>query len=130
MITTSDAMKVMITIQACHPRTAPRMDDREVALATAAVQSELYNFHNLELPDLIAAVKKRAAMGAADAPEPAEVITHARAIRQERNDRLGPTPEYEQRCESKGADTRDLQANRDRLRELTNGFGKTIDDDD
>lgn len=121
MITTSDAMKVMLTVQACHPRTAPRMDDREVALATATIQAELYNEYRLELDDLNAAVKKRALTNP-DAPEPAEIITIARAIRQDRNDRTGPTAEYEKLCESKGLDTQ-------RFRELTDGFGKSIDDD-
>ena len=37
MITRADALDVMTLIQACHRRTAPRMDDREVTLATADV---------------------------------------------------------------------------------------------
>lgn len=123
MITTSDAMKVMLTVQACHPRTAPRMDDREVALATATIQAELYNEYGLELPDLIAAVKKRALTNP-DAPEPAETITIARAIRQDRNDRTGPTDAYQAMCESKAPDAEELAANRQRLAQLCTGIGK------
>lgn len=87
MTTTSDAIEVMGVVAACHHRTAPRMDDREAVMATAQIWSDLFNVHNLELDDLKAAVLKRAAGGAADAPEPAEIITVARAIRMDRADR-------------------------------------------
>ena len=87
MTTTSDAIEVMGVVAACHHRTAPRMDDREAVMATAQIWSDLFNVHNLELDDLKAAVLKRAAGGAADAPEPAEIITVARAIRRERAER-------------------------------------------
>lgn len=86
MITTADAMEVMLIVQACHHRTAPRMDDPEVARATAIIWSELFNQHHLQIPDLIAAVKQRAALHA-DAPEPADVIRVARDIRRERSER-------------------------------------------
>lgn len=86
MTTTSDAMQVMLMIQACHHRTAPRMDDEQVAMATAGTWAELFSVYRLELPDLIAAVKKRA-LTHADAPEPAEIITFAREIRRDRAER-------------------------------------------
>ena len=87
MTTTSEVIEVMGVVAACHHRTAPRMDDREAVLATAQVWAELFSYHKLELSDLVAAVKKRAASGAAGAPEPAEIITFAREIRRERADR-------------------------------------------
>lgn len=86
MITTADAMEVMFTVQACHHRTAPRMDDDQVTLATATIWADLFNTYRLELPDLKAAVKKRAETQA-DAPEPAEIIAVAREIRRDRADR-------------------------------------------
>lgn len=113
MITTSDAMQVMLIVQACHQRTAPRMDDRDVVKATAAIWAELFNEYRLTLPDLIAGVKKRA-LTHPESPEPAEIIHFAREIRRDRDSRTGPTPEYETACELKGLDTRE-QANRKRL---------------
>lgn len=112
MTTLADALEVMTIVAACHHRTAPRMDDREATLATAGVWAELFSSHRLELADLIAAVKKRAASGHADAPEPAEIITFAREIRRQRDAEAGPTPEYEARCESKAEDRAELAANR------------------
>lgn len=124
MITTSDAMEVMFTVQRCHPRTAPRMDDREVTLAIAAMWAELFNKpYKLELADLIAGVKRRVTEGFADAPEPAEIITFARKVRRDRADETGPTPEYERLCESKGADTQEL-ANQRRLAALVAGVAE------
>jgi hypothetical protein len=117
MIAPSDAMQVMLITQACHHRTAPRMDDHEATIATAKIWAELFNEFRLELPDLIAAVKKRA-LTHADAPEPAEIITFAREIRRDRDARRGPTPDYEQLCESKSDDAAELAANRDRLAAL------------
>ena len=35
MITTADALDLMAIVAACHPRTAPRMDDEEAAVTTA-----------------------------------------------------------------------------------------------
>jgi len=86
MTTPADAMQVLLVVQACHRRTAPRMDDEQAARATATIWAELFNAYGLELPDLIAAVKKRA-LTQADAPEPAEIITFAREIRRDRADR-------------------------------------------
>jgi hypothetical protein len=62
------------------------MDDREVVLVTAEIWAELFQVYNLSKDDLVAAVKKRA-RGAADAPEPAEIIAVAREIRRERAER-------------------------------------------
>jgi hypothetical protein len=87
MTTTSDAIEVMGVVAACHHRTAPRMDDPEAVMVTAKIWSDLFNVHNLDVADLKAAVMKRAASGAADAPEPAEIIAVARAIRMDRSDR-------------------------------------------
>lgn len=118
MTTTADALEVMTIVAACHRRTAPRMDDREATLATASVWAELFSEYRLELRDLIAAVKKRA-LSQADAPEPAEIITFARGIRQERDAKTGPTDEYQRLCESKSPDADEL--NRNRLATLVAG---------
>jgi hypothetical protein len=109
VITVADALEVMTVVTACHRRTGPRLDDKDVARATAATWAELFNAHRLALPDLLAAVKKRAATHA-DAPEPAEIIAFARGIRQARDSETGPTPEYEALCESKGTDAAELAA--------------------
>lgn len=86
MTSTADAIEVMTIVAACHRRTAPRMDDEQATLATASVWAELFSEYHLELPDLLAAVKKRA-FTIADAPEPAEIITFAREIRRDRAER-------------------------------------------
>lgn len=86
MTSTADALEVMTIVAACHHRTAPRMDDEQATLATASVWAELFSHHNLELRDLIAAVKKRA-LTRPEAPEPAEIIHHAREIRRDRAER-------------------------------------------
>lgn len=127
MITPADAMQVLLIVQACHRRTAPRMDDEDAIRVTAGIWAELFNHHRLELPDLIAAVKRRA-LTEADAPEPAEIITVARQIRRDRDAATGPTPAYEALCEAKGEDAHELAANRNRLAEITTGFGKDIPD--
>lgn len=127
MITPADAMQVLLIVQACHRRTAPRMDDEQVARATATTWAELFNTHNLHMEHLIAAVKKRATTNP-EAPEPAEIIAAAREIRREEDAKHGPTDEYEALCESKGDDTRELAANRTRLAELVAGVGKPVPD--
>lgn len=114
--TTADALDVLMLVAACHRRTAPKLDDRAAALATASVWAELFNAHRLQLPDLLAGVKMRAQFER-DAPEPAEIITFARKIRQDRRADEGPTPEYEALCESKAEDAAELAALR-REREL------------
>ena len=85
-LTASDVMKVMVVIQACHPRTAPRNDDPEVTLATASMWADLFNDYGLTVPDLVAGVKQRA-QHLPEAPEPAEIIEAARAVRRERAER-------------------------------------------
>ena len=125
MITRADALDVMTLIQACHRRTAPRMDDREVTLATADVWARLFNAYRLKLPDLLEAVEKRARTNA-DAPEPAEIITFARDIRRDRGERM--STEERQALE----DRRDAELearNRERLNEIIDGIAerKTID---
>jgi hypothetical protein len=86
MTTIADALEVMTLVSVCHHRTAPRMDDRDVAKATAGVWAELFSTYRLELPDLLAAVKKRA-LSHPDAPEPADIIAFAREIRRDRAER-------------------------------------------
>lgn len=137
MITRADALEVMAIVTACHRRTGPRLDDRDVARATADVWAELFNAHNLGLADLIAGVKMRAQFEP-DAPEPAEIIQFARKIRKERRDETGPSPEYEALCESKAEDAAELAelrrarqaaaiAQRD-VPSLVAGVGKAISD--
>lgn len=86
MTSRADALEVMALVAACHHRTAPRMDDEQVTLATASVWADLFSTYRLDLQDLIAAVKKRA-LSHAEAPEPAEIITFAREIRRDRGER-------------------------------------------
>lgn len=111
MTTTADALEVMTIVAACHHRTAPRLDDHEAALATARVWADLFSTYQLELPDLIAAVKKRAATHP-DAPEPAEIITFAREIRRDRAERE-TTAERQAREDQRDAEL--AARNRERL---------------
>jgi hypothetical protein len=116
--TPADALEVMAIVAACHHRTAPRMDDRQAAILTAGIWAELFNEYRLELPDLKAAVMRRA-LGNPDAPEPAEIIAFAREIRRDRDARTGPTAEYQALCDSKSQPSaRELEANRERLAAL------------
>lgn len=124
MTTAADAIEVMTVVAACHHRTAPRMDDREVTIATARVWAELFSAYRLDVADLVAAVKKRA-LAAADAPEPAEIITFARDIRRDRDARQGPSPAYEALCESKSPDAAELAANRNRLAAMIEPVAKS-----
>ena len=123
MTTTAEALEVMAVVAACHHRTAPRLDDRQAALVTATIWAELFTTYNLDLTDLVAAVKKRAATHS-DAPEPAEIIHFAREIRRDRDARTGPTAEYETACELKGQDTRELARNRQRLSDVITEIGE------
>lgn len=85
MTTYADALDVMLIVQACHPRTAPRQDDPEVTDAMAHVWAEIFDAYGLELDDLRAAVKRRAVKEpGAPAPEPGEIVKYAREIRNER----------------------------------------------
>lgn len=128
MITTADAMEIMLVVQRCHPRTAPRMDDPDVNEAIASMWAELFNEYRLEYRDLETGVKKRA-LHEREAPEPAEIITFARASRRERDERTGPTPEYQTLCESKAEDAQELANNRARLAAMLNPIArqKSID---
>jgi hypothetical protein len=117
--TPADALEVMTIVAACHHRTAPRMDDPEAAMATATVWAELFSTHRLELADLVAAVKKRAAGGLADAPEPAEIISFAREIRRDRTERES-TAERQAREDQRDADL----ANRERLATIVGGIAE------
>jgi len=86
MISVSEVIEIMGVVAACHHRTAPRMDDRDAVLVTAQVWANLFDVYNLDAETLKAAVMKRAAV-AAEAPEPAEIISFAREIRRERAER-------------------------------------------
>lgn len=99
MISTADALEVMTIVAACHQRTAPRVDDREVALATASVWAELFNEFDFGRDELIAAVKSRAQF-CTEAPEPADIIRVARTARSERmgkSSTAGPTEQADHR---------------------------------
>lgn len=94
MTTQADALDVMLVVQACHPRTAPRQDDPEVTNAMATVWAELFTAYRLELADLVAAVKRRALKEpGAPAPEPGEIVHYAREIRAERSAKQQADPE-------------------------------------
>jgi Loader and inhibitor of phage G40P len=86
VITTSDVLEVLALVAACHPRTAPRLDDREATLAMANTWAELFNEYRLDKLDIVAAVKKRACTHP-EAPEPAEIIHFGREIRRDRAER-------------------------------------------
>jgi hypothetical protein len=118
MISTSDVLEVMAVVAACHHRTAPRMDDQVATIETAKIWAKLFNAHNLSRAELVKAVEIRAAAGHVDAPEPAELITIARAERRRLDAETGPTPEYEALCESKAEDADELAEQR-RIRELS-----------
>lgn len=80
MISTADALEIMGIVAACHPRTAPRVDDREAAMITASIWAELFAEYQFTKAELVAAVKTRA-KACADAPEVADIIRVARATR-------------------------------------------------
>lgn len=88
MTSRADVLELMALIAVCHRRTAPRLDDEEVTLATATVWADMFSQFQLELPELVAAVKQRA-LTCTDAPEPADIIRVARAVRQDRIERQG-----------------------------------------
>jgi hypothetical protein len=94
-----------------HGAVAVSLSRRQRAHSHADTWAELFNTHHLGMPDLIAAVKKRAA-SLPEAPEPAEIIAFARAIRQARDNEHGPSDAYEALCESKAADADELAQRR------------------
>lgn len=101
-ITRADALEVMTIVAACHPRTAPRWhDDPQAANVTADTWARMFNRHNLPKHDLVAAVEQRAADTADTAPEPGEIIQHARRIRNERASREQANPEARARHEAR-----------------------------
>ncbi len=82
MISTGEALELMMVVAACHQRTAPRVDDQDVALATASVWAELLNEFDFGKDELVAAVKSRAKF-TTEAPEIADIIRVARSERNE-----------------------------------------------
>lgn len=123
MTTTADALEVMAEISACHPRTAPRMDDREAIMAMATIWAELFSEWNLDLADLKAAVRKRVHEGLSDAPEPAELITVARSIRSVRTQ---SESRVEREARENAWDQKLLEANQRRLARELRGFGRQV----
>lgn len=117
MTTPSDAVKVMRHVAACHHRTAPRLDDKEAVMATASIWARIFDRHKLELPDLLAAVERRAE-NEATAPEPAEIVTLARQIRRDRASREQAVPELRAAHEAK-IDRR--------IADFAGGFGLKLD---
>lgn len=117
MTSVADVLEVMTIVAACHHRTAPRMDDEQATLATALIWAELFSEYKLDLPDLIAAVKKRA-LTHADAPEPAEIITFARERRRERAERES---DAQRRARE---DRRDAELDRRTLAQITARAGQ------
>lgn len=102
MTTHADALEVMLVVQACHPRTAPRQDDPEVTDAMAIVWAEMFDAFGLELDDLRAAVKRRAVKEpGCPAPEPGEIVKYAREIRNERAAKEQGDPELRAQHEAK-----------------------------
>jgi hypothetical protein len=93
MTTTADALEILTVVTACHHRTAPRLDDPEVAKATADLWADLLSGYDLTCTEYIEAVKQRA-KSCPDAPEPADLIRVARATRQEALWRDEPEPDY------------------------------------
>ncbi|CAJ0557640.1 unnamed protein product, partial [Mesorhabditis spiculigera] len=59
--TSREAAAVIAHIALVHRRTAPRPANNEEAIALAKSWARVFSQHNLELPDLLAAVEKRAA---------------------------------------------------------------------
>ena len=82
-ITPIEAAKVLAHIAMLHRRTAPKVTDDAERGALCAAWAAACNRHDLDLPDLLAAVIQRAA-DEPQAPEPAELITVARRIRADR----------------------------------------------
>ncbi|ORL93432.1 hypothetical protein A5N78_04670 [Prescottella equi] len=86
MTTNAEAAAVLAKVSLAHRRTAPKIETREGQAAYAETWARIFSRYNLELPDLIEAVERRAATESV-APEPAEIVAHARAIRSERASR-------------------------------------------
>lgn len=84
-IQTADALRVQMLITVWHTRTALRADDQEAAMFVAEGWAKAMNAHGVTLADALAGVEARAmADPKLHAPELAEVITAALAIRSKR----------------------------------------------
>lgn len=86
----ADAGRVLRHTTFCHRRTAIRPANDTEAKAIAIAWAGIFAKHKLELPDLMKGVEDRAASGEAQAPEPGEIVTWARAARRDRGDRETP----------------------------------------
>ena len=85
----ADAGQVLKLVSIVHRRTAPRPASDTEAKQIAIIWARMFSRYNLELPDLLEAVERRA-IKFADAPEPGEICQWARDARQERAAREGP----------------------------------------
>lgn len=86
MLTVADVIEIMTVVAACHPRSAPRMDDKATTLATATIWQELLDGYGIDKAEYINAIKHRA-RGTNEAPEPSEMILVARDLRKQVKDR-------------------------------------------
>ncbi|CAM3537605.1 hypothetical protein TSOC111612_01490 [Tsukamurella ocularis] len=84
-VTPADAARVQMAITVWHTRTALRADDEEAAMFVAEGWARAMTAHGVTLADALAGVESRAmANPALHAPELAEVITAALAVRSKR----------------------------------------------
>lgn len=100
MTTPAEATQVLAVISLVHRRTAPKPANNAEAEAMARTWARVFTRYDLELHDLLAAVERRAGEKP-DAPEPAEIVTYARAIRRDRSDRENADPELRAAREEK-----------------------------
>ncbi|MGZ9829880.1 zinc finger domain-containing protein [Tsukamurella ocularis] len=84
-ITAADAARVQMLITVWHTRTALRADDQEAAMFVAEGWARAMTAHGVTLADALAGIEARAmADPKLHAPELAEVITAALAVRSKR----------------------------------------------
>lgn len=121
MTTPADATQVLAAISLVHRRTAPKPANAAEAEAMARTWARVFSRYDLELRDLLAAVERRAGEKP-DAPEPAEIVTYARAIRRDRSDR--ENADREKRAEREEKIDRRVEL-REKLIEL--GNAKAVD---
>ncbi len=100
MTTNAEAAAVLLKVSIAHRRTAPKIEDPIERAAYAETWARIFSRYNLELPDLVAAVERRAAKER-DAPEPAEIVEYARIIRSERASRENANREARQAFEDR-----------------------------
>lgn len=86
MTTPAEATQVLAAISLVHRRTAPKPANNAEAEAMARTWARVFSRYDLELHDLLTAVEHRAGIES-DAPEPADIVKYARAIRRDRSDR-------------------------------------------